>query len=73
MSFATDNLLDEAFRIAQFFANHFDNLDIPHFIVASDIIDFADTTLMEKYLSYLSTPKNFNFNNPHQIYRTLSH
>ena len=41
MTFAVGNMMDEAFRLAQCFANQFNDVDIPHFIVAADIINFA--------------------------------
>ena len=47
MTFAVGNMMDEAFRFAQFFANQFNDVDIPHFIVAADVIDFADTSLLK--------------------------
>lgn len=47
MAFTVRNMMDEAFRFAQFFANQFDDVDIPHFIMAADVIDFADTALLE--------------------------
>lgn len=47
MAFTVRDMVDEAFRFAQFFANQFYDVDIPHFIVAADIIDFADTALLE--------------------------
>ena len=47
MTFAVGNMMDEAFRLAQCFANQFDDVDVLHFIVAADIIDFADAALLE--------------------------
>ena len=47
MAFAVGNMMDEAFRLAQCFANQFDDVDVLHFIVAADIIDFADAALLE--------------------------
>ena len=47
MAFTVRDMMDEAFRFAQFFANQFDDVDIPHFIVAADVIDFADTAFLE--------------------------
>ena len=47
MTFAVGNMMDEAFRLVQCFANQFDDVDVLHFIVAADIIDFADAALLE--------------------------
>ena len=47
MPFTVRDMMDEAFRFAQFFANQFNDVDILHFIVAADVIDFADTALLE--------------------------
>ena len=47
MAFTVRDMVDEAFRFAQFFANQFNDVDIPHFIVTADVIDFADTALLE--------------------------
>ena len=47
MAFTVRDMVDEAFRFAQFFANQFDDVDISHFIMAADIIDFADMALLE--------------------------
>ena len=47
MTFAVGNMMDEAFRLAQCFANQLDDVDVLHFIVAADIIDLADAALLE--------------------------
>lgn len=47
MAFTVRDMVDEAFWFAQFFANQFDDVDISHFIMAADVINFADTALLE--------------------------
>ena len=38
---------DQAFRFAEFAADEFYDIDVAHFIVSADVVDFADTSFVD--------------------------
>ena len=47
VSFSVFHVRDQAFRFAQFFTDQFDDIDVPHFVVAAHVVDFSNPALLQ--------------------------
>ena len=47
MTFSVRYIGDQAFRLTQFFTDDFYDIDVFHLIVTTDVIYFADTTVVD--------------------------
>ena len=47
MAFAVGHVGDQAFRFAKLLADDLYDIDVLHLVVSADVVDFADTTLVD--------------------------
>ncbi len=47
MAFAVGHVGDQAFRLAKLLADDLYDIDVLHLVVSADVVDFADTTLVD--------------------------
>ena len=51
MSFPVFHVGDQAFRLAQFFADQLHDVDVAHLIMSADVIDFSDASVMDHQIN----------------------
>ena len=47
VALAVGNMGDEAFRLAQFFADQLHDVDVAHLVVSADVVNLTDASLVD--------------------------
>ena len=47
MAFTVCNVCDQAFRFAKFFADDLNDINVCHFIVSADVVNFSNTSFVD--------------------------